>query len=104
MADQVDKRLEPHVCTHCSSHLMQPNEWTRVDEALWQVAMRCPECFATYEMALSQDQVNKFSYTIEEGFQQLLEAVDQLDQESFEIEARAFIQALQSGNLYPMDF
>lgn len=66
--------------------------------------MRCPECFVTYEASLSQDQVNRFSYTIEEGFQQLLEAVDQLDHEAFETECRAFIEAIRSDNLYPMDF
>lgn len=104
VADQVDKRIEPHLCTHCSSHLVQPHEWTRMDEEAWQVSMRCPECFARYEMTLSQDQVNRFSYTLEEGFQQLLEAVEQLDHEAFECDCHTFIEALRSGNLYPMDF
>lgn len=75
-----------------------------MDETQWQVSLRCPECFATYEMALSQDKVNQFSYTIEEGFQQLLEAVDELDHEAFETDCNVFIYALRSGNVYPMDF
>jgi hypothetical protein len=84
--------------------LVQPTEWARVDDSEWRVTLRCPECYRGYDVSLTQDQVNEFSYLIEEGFRCLLEAVDRLDHEAFETECEAIIGALRSDNLFPMDF
>jgi len=102
--DPVDKKVEPEVCTRCASHLAQPQDWLRIDDASWQVTVRCPECYVRYDIVLDQDQVNHLSYALEGGFQRLLEEVDRLDHEVFEDDCRALIQALRSDSIYPMDF
>lgn len=66
--------------------------------------MRCPECYVVYDLALEQEDVNEFSYQIEHGFQCLLEAIDHLDQESFEGECEIFIAAVWADAVFPMDF
>ena len=91
-------------CRSCASLLLQPTEWVHVDEQRWQVSMRCPECYEAYDVVLEQDEVNEFSYHLEHGFQCLLEAVDQLDQEAFETECETFIAAVRADGVYPMDF
>jgi len=104
MKDPVHKKQEPQVCTRCASHLAQPQDWLRMDDSTWQVTVRCPECYVRYDVTLDQDQVNRLSYALEGGFQQLLEEVDRLDHEAFEEDCRALIHALRSDSIYPMDF
>ncbi|MCZ7663999.1 MAG: hypothetical protein M5U22_14210 [Thermoleophilia bacterium] len=104
MAEPVDKRAQVHICSACASPLVQPQDWTHVDDEHWEVTLRCPECFESYAMVLTQEDVNALSYSLEEGFQSLLDAVDQLDREAFEAECQQFIEAVWSNNIYPMDF
>ena len=104
MAEPVDNRARVDLCARCASPLVQPLDWTRLDDEHWQVTIRCPECFDTYDVVLSQEEVNALSYKLEEGFQCLLDAVDELDRETFEAECLVFIEAVWSDNIYPMDF
>lgn len=99
-----NKQTNPGVCVYCASLLVQPTQWSQDDEELWCVTLRCPECYRAYETQLTQEQVNEFTVEIEEGFRHLLDALEKLDQEAFEAECSLIIEALNSDNLYPMDF
>ena len=105
LQEPANKQQAPaYLCRTCSSPLVQPTEWVHLDEQRWEVSMRCPECQALYDAVLEQEEVNEFSYHLEHGFQCLLEAVDQLDQEAFEAECETFIVAVWADGVYPMDF
>lgn len=104
MPEPINKQQAAHVCHTCGSSLVQPTEWIHVDEQRWEVSLRCPECFALYDVTLEQDDVNQFSYQLEQGFQSLLDGIDKLDHESFQSRCETFIAALWAGGIYPMDF
>lgn len=104
MPEPVNKQQTIHICRTCGSPLVQPTDWTHVEEQRWGVSLRCPECFALYDVTLEQEDVNQFSYQLEQDFQSLLDAIDTLDHEDFESRCTAFIAALWSDGIYPMDF
>jgi hypothetical protein len=104
VSEPAKKEIQVHQCRACSSQLVQPVEWTRVDEQQWVVEVRCPECDTNYELALDQEQINDFSYSLECAFQSLLDAIEEIDREVFVTECEQFIAALWSDNVQPMDF
>lgn len=101
--EPVRKATQAHECRSCSSPLIQPLEWLRMDDQ-WQVLVHCPECENVYELSLDQEAVNHFSYELEAGFQSLLEAIEELDRDLFRVECETFIAAVRAGQIYPMDF
>jgi hypothetical protein len=101
--EPVKKHTKAQECRHCTSSLVQPVEWLRVDEG-WLVLLRCPDCESVYELGLGQEEVNQFSLDLESGFHSLLEALEALDREAFQSECEIFIAAVQAGQVYPMDF
>jgi hypothetical protein len=101
--EPVKKQTKAQYCRHCSSSLVQPVEWSRVEEG-WQVVLRCPDCQSVYELGLDQEEVSLFSLDLESGFQSLLEGLETLDRELFEGECEIFIAALRADQVYPMDF
>jgi hypothetical protein len=104
MSDPVKKQTQACRCRACSSQLVQPLEWTRLNEQHWVVEIRCPECGTCYELTLDQEQINDFSYSLECAFQSLLDAIEEIDREVFVTECEQFIAALWSENIQPMDF
>jgi len=98
------KNASVHQCQHCSSTLVQPLEWSRLNDFGWQVTLRCPECWETYTLILDQEDVNDFSYYLENAFTSLLETIEELDQEAFESDCECFIIAVWENNILPMDF
>jgi hypothetical protein len=102
--EPINKQQAAHICKTCGSSLVQPVDWVHVEAHRWQVSMRCPECYAVYDLALEQDDVNEFSYQLEHGFQCLLEAIEQLDHQAFECACETFISAMWADAVLPMDF
>lgn len=104
MPEPINKQQAAHICRTCGSSLVQPTDWVHVEGHRWRVSMRCPECSAVYDLALEQHDIHELSYELEHGFQCLLEAIDQLDQQAFASECETFIAAVWAGALFPMDF
>jgi uncharacterized Zn finger protein len=101
--EPVRKKASAHVCRTCSSSLVQPLEWLRLDER-WEVLLRCPECESVYRLVLAQPDVNELSQNVEAGFGSLLHDIEELDQELFLRSCEAFIEALLEDHILPMDF
>jgi hypothetical protein len=101
--EPVRKRASAHVCRSCSSALVQPLEWLRLD-ARWEVLFRCPECEAVYRLVLGQEDVNDLSHNLEAGFGSLLQDIEELDQQLFRRSCESFIEALHGGHIFPIDF
>src|SRR5680860_1198370 len=91
-------------CESCSSQLLQVTDWIRLDDEHWQICMRCPECLHIEQLILDDVEVSRLSYHVEDCFQQLLDALEELEQEDFELTCHLFIQAIQANGIYPMDF
>ena len=104
MGEPARSRPRRADCRACSSQLVQPLEWARIDEQHWIVEVRCPECGSHYELTLDQEQINDFSYALECAFQSMLDAIEEIDHEVFVTECEQFIAALWSENVQPMDF
>ena len=98
-----DKRWTP-TCSECSSKLLQPVEWVRIDDLCWAVAVRCPECGAEDQLVLGKEEVCDFSRAMERAFQLLVSSLYDLDHELFEAESNAFIDAIWNDRIYPADF
>ena len=101
---EPQKQANVHTCRFCSSQLVQPTEWSRLEERCWEVALRCPECWESYAVILDQEDVNDFSYYLECAFKALLDSIEELDREAFEAECDRFIAAVWANNVMPMDF
>ncbi len=101
---EPQKKTAVHTCRRCSSSLVQPIEWNRLDERSWEVVVRCPECWESYPVVLDQDDVNEFSYFLESAFKTMLDAIKELDHEAFEADCERFATALWANHVLPEDF
>ena len=63
-------------CGECSSTLVQPLEWERVDVDEWRVLLRCPECFGVGIIHMTQEQVGLFHNILDEASQHMEEMAE----------------------------
>jgi hypothetical protein len=93
-----------HVCPNCSSHLVQPVEWERVDDEAWTVLLRCPECEIFQAGVFGQAELDAYDMELDRGEALLRVAYMQVSTENMETEIEAFAHALMSGAVLPEDF
>ena len=92
------------LCKSCASPLVQASDWTRVDKAHWRVRLWCPECGHDLTAVLDQAQVSYLSFTIEEGFAVMLEALAEFDEEAFGETFLDLLRRFHETQSKPADF
>jgi hypothetical protein len=105
--DQTGRAGTPYydaLCPACASPLIQALEWIELGDEHWGVLVRCPECEASHEMVLGQEQVHDFMAAADEASRSLIDAAQYLERDVFRENCEAFTRALREGSIGPADF
>jgi hypothetical protein len=93
-----------HMCPECDADLVYPTEWSEVDRARWEVALRCPNCEWTHTGVFDQDTVERFDEELDRGTDNLVEDLKRLIRANMEDEIDRFSEALGGDHILPEDF
>jgi len=75
-----------HSCPDCTSTLVYPTDWEQADGDSWELALRCPNC------------------ELDKGTQVLVRDLKHLMHANMEDDVERFIDLLQDGHIWPIDF
>jgi hypothetical protein len=102
-------RAEPaprglHICPDCESQLVQPLSWAEAGPSQWQLGLHCPNCNWEGGGVYSQDEIERFEDTLEEGVQDILRDLQRLTHANMTAEIARFAEALHADLILPEDF
>jgi hypothetical protein len=92
------------LCEVCSSDLVEPVEWEAAGPERWRVALSCPNCGYWTEGVFSQECVDRFDESLDEGTAALLAELKRLGHDNMVDDTERFIAALHAGAILPEDF
>jgi hypothetical protein len=98
------KQTGLHVCPECQSPLVQPVSWTEAGAGQWQLDLHCPNCDWEGDGVYTQQQIERFEDTLENGVQSILADLKRLTYANMTAEIERFSQALQADLIVPEDF
>jgi len=93
-----------HMCPECDADLVYPTQWSEVDRARWEVALRCPNCEWTHTGVFDQDTVERFDEELDRGTDNLVDDLKRLIRANMEEEIDRFADALGADHILPEDF
>ena len=93
-----------HMCPDCDADLVYPTNWSEVDRARWEVALRCPNCEWTHTDVFDQDTVERFDEELDRGTEALVRDLKRLMQANMEEDIERFVSALVDDHIVPEDF
>ena len=93
-----------HMCPDCDADLVYPTQWSEVDRASWEVALRCPNCEWSHTGVFDQDTVERFDEELDRGTDNLVDDLKRLIRANMEEEIDRFAQALLADHILPEDF
>ena len=93
-----------HMCPECDADLVYPVQWSEVDRARWEVALRCPNCEWTHTGVFDQDTVERFDEELDRGTDNLVEDLKRLIRANMEAQSDRFSDAVNADHILPEDF
>jgi hypothetical protein len=93
-----------HLCCECDSELVYPVQWSEVDRASWEVALRCPNCEWSHTGVFDQETVERFDEELDRGTDSLVDDLKRLIHANMEEEIDRFSEALDQDHILPEDF
>ena len=93
-----------HMCPECDAGLVYPTQWSEVDRARWEVALRCPNCEWSTTGVYDQDTVERFDEELDRGTDNLVEYLKRLIRANMEEQIDRFAEALSADHILPEDF
>ena len=93
-----------HVCPECDSELVQPVGWAEAPQGLWELVLKCPNCFWLREDVFDQEQVDALEKRLDDGLMELLSDLRRLTQANMSEELERFAAALNADLILPEDF
>ncbi|MGA0122101.1 MAG: hypothetical protein ACO3KD_03730 [Gaiellales bacterium] len=80
LTGNADTALE--VCRACPSRLVQPVQWRRLGDDLWEIDLRCPDCGATSREFVPKEAVARYDQVMRRArlvLERHLEAIERVD-------------------------
>jgi hypothetical protein len=93
-----------HMCPECDADLVYPTQWSEVERARWEVALRCPNCEWAHTGVFDQDTVERFDEELDRGTDNLVDDLKRLIRANMEDEIDRFADALGADHILPEDF
>jgi hypothetical protein len=93
-----------HMCPECDADLVYPTQWSEVERARWEVALRCPNCEWTHTGVFDQDTVERFDEELDRGTDNLVDDLKRLIRANMEEDIDRFADALGADHILPEDF
>lgn len=93
-----------HICTGCSSDLVQPVAWAEATDDRWALTLGCPNCGWTGEGIYDREQVDRLEERLDDGLADMLRDLQRLAQSNMADEIDRFAAALEADLILPEDF
>jgi hypothetical protein len=93
-----------HVCPECESELVQPVAWAETDDAHWELALSCPNCWWSGEGVFGREEVDELEEELDRGLADMLRDLQRLTHANMSDQIERFINALQADLILPEDF
>jgi hypothetical protein len=97
-------RSSLHVCSVCSSELVQPVDWRKADRGRWAIRLRCPNCEWTDWGVWDREAIDALDETLDRGTRTLVCDLRHLARANMEEEIERFSAALCADVILPEDF
>lgn len=91
-------------CEQCSRTLVYPLGWQEVEDMMWKIDLRCPDCEHVRTGVFRHEDVEKFDQFLNRGTDRLVDDLEYLTRTNMETEIESFISALQQDFILPEDF
>ena len=103
--EAAELRWRPlHICPHCQARLVQPVDWSEIDDTHWELTLLCPNCERSTTGIYSQAEVEELEDRLEEGLSEMLGDLHRLAQANMADEIDRFVAALGADVILPEDF
>lgn len=69
-------------CGTCPSQLVQPVQWRRLEDDLWEIDLRCPDCSARTRQCVPTEAVARYDQVMRRArlvLERHLEAIERID-------------------------
>jgi hypothetical protein len=96
------RRIE--LCPSCGNERVQPVDWREVDEAHWELQVRCPDCRWNATAVFEQGEVERYDDVLAADTDRLIAELDRVTRENMEEHLERFRLALEHDAIEPMDF
>jgi hypothetical protein len=96
------RRIE--LCPSCSGERVHPVDWREVDEARWELAVRCPDCRWNATDVFGQQEVERYDDVLSADTERMIAELDRVTRANMEEHLERFRIALELDAIEPMDF
>jgi Zn finger protein HypA/HybF involved in hydrogenase expression len=96
------RRIE--LCPSCTGERVQPLDWREVDEAHWELRVRCPDCRWHATGVFEQREVERYDDVLAADTDRLIAELDRVTRENMAEHLERFRVALEHDAIEPMDF
>jgi hypothetical protein len=104
LADSPPEARMLHVCPLCESDLVQPLDWSEVDDTRWHLTLECPNCSWSEQGVYSRDQVDQLEDRLDDGLCDMIADLQKLVRANMTDEIDRFVAALWADLILPEDF
>jgi len=92
------------VCVACECEMVYPADWQEAGPEAWSVVLCCPNCGHEREGVFTQETVESFDETLDEGADVLGRDYRRLLRANLAEEIDLFVEALRADAILPEDF
>jgi hypothetical protein len=93
-----------HQCALCHAECVVPVWWESVDDHRWHMLLRCGACGTYRDVTAGDDVAHAYERDIERGTREIRAALERMDRDRMEVQAIAFVAALQCDLIDAEDF
>ncbi len=104
MGAEEDGHVELEVCPDCTTDLVYPVSWKELEDEMWEIELRCPNCEWSEQGVFLHADVERFDEVLNSGTDQLIDDLEHLTRANMESEIDRFVSALESDGITPFDF
>jgi hypothetical protein len=93
-----------HVCSACSSELVQPVSWAEAADNRWELVLECPNCGRLEEGTFDRTEVDGLEEKLDDGLADMLGDLQRLTHANMADAIDRFVSALRRDQILPEDF
>ncbi len=98
------KAEELQACYSCESNLGYPVVWEQIDDLMWRVEMRCPNCSSRRFKTVSRETMRVLHKNARLGREVIMKVLDGMIKTNMKESADKFFSALGKDLILPVDF
>lgn len=93
-----------HICTQCNSSNVYPIGWNEVNDEMWEIDSRCPDCEHQEKALHYHEDVEAWDALLNSNMDLLIDDLEFVQRSNMEEYIDGFTEALFSDHILPEDF